>query len=107
MLAGTPYLALSPEAELGAAKAIRDLQERVELLRAQGTLTSETLVHYYNRTRIEQVAESNALEGSPLTVGETQLAVLKGVTILGRDPVYTQDARALNQALEKLVDLAT
>lgn len=106
MLNETPYLLTSPETATGIARAVAALEDRVALLRANGTLTSETLSRYYGRTRIEQVAESNALEGSPLSVGETELAVHKGITILGHDPVYAQDARALAKALDRLVELS-
>ncbi|MBF0309368.1 MAG: Fic family protein [Magnetococcales bacterium] len=61
---------------------------------------------YYGKLRFEQVAESNALEGSTLSVGETELAILKGVTITGHDPAYVRDALALDQALRRLVELA-
>ncbi len=85
---------------------LRSLDERVRLLRKAGTLTPKTLSHYYGKTRIEQVAESNAIEGSTLTVGETELAVLKGTTLTGHDPAFVRDARALNAALERLTELA-
>lgn len=105
MLTKTPYL-LSAQAATAVQNAVRGLEERVELLRGAGTLTADTLGRYYQRTRIEQVAESNALEGSPLSIGETELAVLKGITILGHDPAYAQDARALAAALDRLLVLA-
>ena len=52
------------------------------------------------------VAESNALEGSTLTSGETELAVLKGVTLTGHDPGYVRDAIDLDRALQSLTELA-
>src|SRR6185503_21216744 len=61
---------------------------------------------YYGQTRFEQVAESNAIEGSTLSVGETELAVMKGMTITGHDPRYARDARQLYQALGRLEELA-
>jgi len=87
MLTGTPYL-MTDDATAALLTEVNALEERVELLRSQGTLSPETLARYYQRTRIEQVAESNALEGSTLSAGETELAVLKGITILGHDPAF-------------------
>ena len=78
----------------------------MSLLRSAGKLTPDTLRDYYGATRFEQVAESNALEGSTLSAGETELAVLKGITTTGHDPAYVRDAIALDRALARLVDLA-
>lgn len=103
---GTPYLLGEEQGETAVFKAMRELSERVELLRRSGTLTEETLRDYYGQTRFAQIAESNALEGSTLSVGETELAVLKGVTISGHDPAYSRDARALASAVDELATLA-
>ncbi len=92
-----------PASALGSE--LLKIQERVNTLRSHGRLTQQTLEKYYGNTRFEQVAESNAIEGSPLTVGETELAVLKGTT-LGLDPGYVRDARSLNKALIRLVEMA-
>jgi fido (protein-threonine AMPylation protein) len=78
----------------------------VNVLRNAGTLTEDTLRHYYGEKRFEQVAESNALEGSSLGIGETRLAVLKGTTLTGHDPAYVRDAIALDHALTRLCELA-
>ncbi len=78
----------------------------MSLLRNAGTLTEQTLRAYYGEKRFEQVSESNAIEGSTLSVGETELAVLKGVTITGHDPAYVKDAIALDRALARVTDLA-
>ncbi len=103
---GTPYY-LSTESETNAVQAtIRALTERVELLRTRGKLTEATLLEYYGDKRFEQIAESNALEGSTLSVGETELAVLKGITISGHDPAYSRDAQTLARALEELTVMA-
>jgi hypothetical protein len=104
-LKGSPYV-LDDEAAQGLRKAIQALEERCRNLRASGTLTEETLSAYYGRKRFEQVAESNALEGSTLSVGETELAIMKGVTLTGHDPAYVRDARNLARALDRLVELA-
>ena len=85
---------------------IQDLAQRIKLLRDQGTLTESTLQKYYGDKRFEQIAESNALEGSTLSVDETELAVLKGITISGHDPGFSKDAQALARALDELTELA-
>lgn len=82
------------------------LSERIDLLRRQGTLTAATLRAYYGNKRYEQIAESNALEGSTLSVGETQLAVLRRITITGHDPAYSNDALSLARALDRITELA-
>lgn len=104
-LEATPYL-LADQATAALAAQLRDLERRVELLRGEGRLTEETLRRYYGQKRFEQVAESNALEGNTLSVGETELAVLKGVTISGHDPAFSRDARSLDAALRRLADMA-
>ncbi len=104
-LRGTPY-SIDGDAERSLSKDLNDLAERVELLRRAGTLTDETLALYYGEKRFEQVAESNAIEGSTLSVGETELAVMKGVTISGHDPGYSRDAQTLFEAIMRLAELA-
>lgn len=103
-LQGTPYCfdnATSPFLESSTL-----LEDRVDLLRGEGTLREETLRAYFGDKRFEEIAESNAIEGSTLSVGETQLAVLSGMTISGHDPAYTRDAINLAKALDRIVDLA-
>jgi len=75
-------------------------------LRSQKLLTAATLERFYGQKRFEYVAESNALEGSTLSVGETELAVLKGITVTGHDPGYVRDAVDLDKALQMLSTLA-
>lgn len=104
-LDGTPYL-LDADAERGIVEQIKCLEERVETLRNSGQLTQETLVNYYGAKKFEQVAESNAIEGSTLSVGETELAVLKGMTITGHDPAYVKNAISLEKALVRLAEIA-
>jgi len=41
-----------------------------------------------------------------LSIGETELAVLKGTTITGHDPAYVRDAIALDKALVRIAELA-
>lgn len=104
-LEGTPY-SLAPAGQVELARRIDELQQRVELLRSVGTLSATTLADYYGERRFEQVAESNAIEGSTLSVGETELAVLKGMTVTGHDPGFVRDAIALDRALMRLSELA-
>ena len=101
----TPYT-LAPQAEAAITNDICKLQERVAALRHAGTLTPDTLRNYYGDRRFAQVAESNALEGSPLSAGETEIAVLKGTTLTGHDPAWVRDAIALDKALLQLTELA-
>lgn len=101
----TPY-SLSEDAAKQAHQRLAEIEERVAMLRQTGELTEQTLRNYYGEKRFEQVAESNAIEGSTLSVGETELAVLKGVTITGHDPAYARDAIALDKALNRIAELA-
>lgn len=101
----SPYL-LEGKAQKQILVEIKKLEQRVDLLRRQGILTPETLQRFYGMKRFEHVAESNAIEGSTLSVGETELAVLKGITITGHDPGYVRDAVALDKALQCLAELA-
>lgn len=104
-LNGTPYV-LDTVASSQVRERLDGIEERVSLLRHAGTLTDETLRDYYGEKRFEQVAESNAIEGSTLSAGETELAVLKGITITGHDPAYAKDAIALDRALNRITELA-
>jgi Fic family protein len=104
-LNGSPY-SLSDNVTEKLLEEIHQLEKRVDLFRHQEILTAKTLKRFYGEKRFEQVAESNAIEGSTLSVGETELAVLKGVTITGHDPGYTRDAISLDKALQRLVELA-
>lgn len=104
-LEGTPYL-LDLKASSQVKARLDSIEERVSLLRRNGTLTEQTVRDYYGEKRFEQVAESNAIEGSTLSAGETELAVLKGITITGHDPAFAKDAMALDRALTRITELA-
>ena len=104
-LDGSPYL-LDPSAENYLLAEIGRVERRVSLLRSKKLLTAATLERVYGQKRFEYVAESNALEGSTLSVGETELAVLKGITVTGHDPGYVRDAVDLDNALQSLSTLA-
>ncbi len=103
---GTPYYLPNSPGTRALRQTIQDLAERVELLRGQGKLSESALVDYYGEKRFEQIAESNALEGSTLSVGETELAVLKGITISGHDPAFSRDAQSLARALDEITGMA-
>lgn len=104
-LEATPYL-LDATASNQVKARLDAIEERVSLLRHSGTLTAQTIKDYYGEKRFEQVAESNAIEGSTLSIGETELAVLKGITISGHDPAFAKDAIALDKALTRITELA-
>ena len=104
-LEATPYL-LDDVASKQVRIRLNAIEERVALLRRSGTLTEQTVRDYYGDKRFEQVAESNAIEGSTLSVGETELAVLKGITITGHDPAFARDAVALDRALSRIAEMA-
>lgn len=104
-LDGSPYV-LTNLAETQILTTIREIEDRVSLLRSTGKITDETLRQYYGSKRFEQVAESNAIEGSTLSVGETEIAVLKGITLTGHDPAFVRDALALDVALSRTAELA-
>lgn len=103
-LAGSPYSL--DETGRWVLDKVGELHRRVEMLRAEGRLTEETLRAFFGDKRFEQITESNAIEGSTLDVGETRMAVLKGMTVTGHDPAYSRDAVNLAAALDRMVELA-
>ena len=104
-LDATPYF-LDNRASEQVKERLHAIEERVTLLRRSGTLSEQTIKDYYGEKRFEQVAESNAIEGSTLSAGETELAVLKGITITGHDPAFAKDAMALDRALTRITEIA-
>ena len=104
LLEGTPYVQLGASGALG--ELVGRLQQRADDLRSTGSLTEATLKAYFGDKRFQEIAESNAIEGSPLDARETRLAVLKGVTISGHDPSWSQDAVNLARGLDFIVELA-
>lgn len=104
-LEGSPYI-LTDTTEGQIVAALQSIEERILLLRDAGKLTEDTLRRYYGSKRFEQVAESNAIEGSTLSIGETEIAVLKGITLTGHDPAFVRDARALDTALSRTTEFA-
>ena len=104
VLDGTPYSEILNSDWL--KKEHDRLDRRVRDLRSAGKLTSTTLRAHYGDRLYEQIAESNAIEGSPLTVKETELAVSKGITISGHSPGWTSDAVNLAKGLNFANELA-
>lgn len=104
-LEGSPYC--FDEVESPFLTSSSALEARVALLRGEGTLRSETLRAYFGDKRYEEIAESNAIEGSTLNVRETQLAVMSGIAVTGHDPAHVRDAVNLARALDRIVELAT
>ena len=105
-ISNSPYLIPSEAGSQAIWAASGGMSQRVELLRRTGKLSDATLRDYYGEKKFEQIAESNALEGSTLSVGETELAVVKGITISGHDPAFYRDALALSKAVDRLAELA-
>lgn len=103
---GSPFYVETGSGAVAMKERLAALSDRVNLLRNNQVLSEATLHLYYGQKRFEQIAESNALEGSTLSVGETELAVLKGITITGHDPAYSRDAQSLAKALDRLAELA-
>jgi Fic family protein len=104
VLDGSPYV-VGEGAEEALLSQVYDLERRVELLRGE-KLTDDTLRRYYDHSRLRDVTESNAIEGSTLSLQETTLAVAKGSTLTGHDPGYVRDAKALYDAFQRLTELA-
>jgi Fic family protein len=104
-LEGCPY-EVSEAVEGRLLTQIKHLESRVALLRGEGHLSDETLRRYYQNTRLLDVTESNAIEGSTLALHETELAVMRGATLTGHDPGYVRDAKSLFRAFERLAELA-
>lgn len=105
-LQATPYLLAAPAA-LRARGRIDAQQQRVARLRSSGSvLHAQTISGYCAEKRFEQIAESNAIEGSRLSVGETERVVLGGITLPGHDPAHIRDALALDRALTQIEELA-
>ena len=105
VLEGSIY-SLTSSGQHGAWNRIMEANSRLGLLRQEGRLGPDILKRHYGQTIFEQVAESNALEGSTLSVGETEVAILKGVTLTGHDPRFVRDAHSLHAALLRLRELS-
>ena len=67
-LNGSPYL-LDATASAQVGQRLADIEERVLLLRRNGTLTEQTLRDYYGEKRFEQVAGIRYCECTASFVG--------------------------------------
>jgi Fic family protein len=101
-LDGSPYRPLSA----ALSKRLLDVGKRVTALRRRGVLTPQTLRDYFDDSRFDQITQSNAIEGSTLTVGDTKLVVLYGGTVTGHDPAFILDAQSLARALDEVCEMA-
>lgn len=105
LLEDTPFV-LGPDSGTRVLQAAMDLQNDVRLLHSQGTLEPETLAQLRREWGFLQVHESAAIEGNELTLSETQMAIVHGVTISGKPPKHSMEVRNLHNALESLESLA-
>lgn len=104
VLYGTPYL-LSHDKGQAAVVAASNLHDDVALLRTRGSLDEPTLAQLRREWRVKQVYESAGIEGNQLTLGETQIAIQRGITISGKPPEHSDEVRRLNEALDYLEQL--
>ena len=100
-IAGTPYVL-----EHRALPALRDLAQRVQDMRSQGSLSPAVLYRIRKHFRIKDIYHSNAIEGNVLAVGETRQVVELGLTITGKPLRDQAEARNLSEALDFLEELA-
>ena len=98
---GTPYV--YDDTRLSDLEA---LAQRVQTMRAQGSLSPEVLHLIRKHFRIKNIYHSNAIEGNVLAVGETRQVVEYGLTITGKPLKDQAEARNLSHALDFLEDLA-
>lgn len=105
VLRGTPYL-LEGERAAGVAARISEFDERVNLLRSQGTLDVATLARLRDEWKVEQVYETVGIEGNQLDLNETRLVLARGITITGKPTSDSTDAQNMKDALDLLEELA-
>lgn len=78
-----------------------EFRERVRNLRDRaGALRPEFAAQLREIFKIKNIYESNAIEGSSLDLGETELVVSQGLTITGKPLEDTLAAKNLSDALE-------
>lgn len=104
MLSGSPYLLTLSSGPILLADS-RKLAEDVTLLRRQGSLDDRTLESLRREWGMEQVYESAGIEGNQLTLNETRIAIVRGITITGKPPEHTEEVVRLHQAHEHLETL--
>jgi Fic family protein len=101
---GTPFLM-----ERGTGdqilQASKKIHEEVRLLRSNGKLDDKTLAALRKEWGFQQVHESAAIEGNELTLNETEMAILQGITISGKPPKHSREVQNLHGALQYLEEL--
>ncbi len=106
ILHGSPYL-LDEHRSAALLRASAKLSDDVSLLRRSDRLDERTLAALRREWNVEQIYESAGIEGNTLTLGETQLAISRGITISSKPPEHTEEVVRLNEAhafLEKLLE---
>lgn len=104
ILQGTPFL-FDPVHGSKLLEAALGLSQQVELLRSNGQLREDTLAMLRNEWGFVQVHESAGIEGNALTLNETQMAILQGITVSGKPPKHSAEVKNLHQAIEFLENL--
>ncbi len=83
------------------------LRQRVDRMRDQvGALSPDFAPQLRQIFRLKNIYETNAIEGSTLTIGETRLVVMEGLTISGKPLEDTLAAKNLSFALDYFEGLA-
>ena len=104
ILGGSPCL-LDEHRAVALLRASSKLTDEVGLLRSKGRLDGATLAQLRKEWNVRQVYESAGIEGNTLTLGETELAISRGITISGKPPEHTDEVIHLNEAHRYLEDL--
>ncbi len=102
---GTPFL-MAPEHGAKVLGAAVELENQVKVLRSKGQLEQETLDRLRKEWGFLQVHESAAIEGNELSLNETQMAILRSITISGKPPKHSLEVQNLHSALQFLESLA-
>jgi Fic family protein len=105
VLSGTPYL-LEGEHAAAVIRTATEFDQRIRLLRNQGTLDPGTLARLREEWHVEQVYETVGIEGNQLDLQETRLVLARGITISGKPARDSAEARNMKQALDFLEELA-
>lgn len=105
MLSGTPY-SLEEQTATGAVEALTELDERVGLLRRQGSLDQNTLASLRSEWRVEQIHETLGIEGNSLDINETRLVLARGIAVPGLSMKESEEVWNMGAALDYLEALA-
>ncbi|MEA2230761.1 MAG: hypothetical protein QOD83_577 [Solirubrobacteraceae bacterium] len=88
-------------------RELEKLRNQVDVLRQRGTLDDATLARLRDEWRIEQIYETTGIEGNSLDLNETRMVIERGITISGKPPRDSREARNMENALQYLERLAT